>query len=454
MTEALWRLPATALQAAYRTGQLSPLALAQACLERLDAVNPQLNAVIARRDAALLADARASQQRHARGEPLSPLDGVPVTVKDNLLTADLPTTWGTPALHDHQSGREELPVQRLRAAGALVLGKTNVAEFTLEGVTVNPLFGATRNPWDLSLTPGGSSGGAAAAVAAGIGPLAIATDGGGSIRRPAAHCGLVGLKPGLGAVPRVDMLPPLLLDFEEVGPIARTVGDARALFEVLHGALAPGAAPDPLRILYVERLQQHPLDPEICASVNAALREFEALGHEITRGPLPVDLGAFDRFWPQVPAIALAALFAQQPEWAAAASPRWREQAAIGAELPASRLQEIQDDVQQLRHACDALFARWDLVAMPATAALPWPLEQRHPPRIAGQEVGPRGHAVYTGWVNAAGLPALSLPCAPSAQGLPIGLQLVGPRGTEALLLALGEAFEGRAPWQHRWPQL
>lgn len=454
MTEALWRLPATALRDGYRAGTLSPLAVAQACLARLERVNPHLNAVVARRDAALLADAQAAQQRHAQGRPLSALDGVPVSIKDNLLTADLPTTWGTPALREHRGEAEELAVRRLRAAGALILGKTNVPEFTLEGVTVNPLFGATRNPWNTALTPGGSSGGAAAAVAAGIGPLALGTDGGGSIRRPAAHCGLVGLKPGLGAVPRLDTLPPLLLDFEEVGPIARSVADTRLLFEVLQGAPVPAAPAGPLRILYVERLQRHPLDPEIAASVGAALRQFASLGHSVMPGPLPLDLTAFDLFWPQVSAIALATLFAQRPDWRAAASPRWRELAASGTALPAGRLQQIQQQVQDLRRACDALFSRWDLVAMPTTAALPWPVEQRYPPRIAGQEVGPRGHAVYTGWANAAGLPALSLPCRPSARGLPIGLQLVGPRAGEALLLALGEAFERQVPWQQRWPPL
>ncbi|NML48544.1 amidase [Ramlibacter sp. G-1-2-2] len=452
MTEELWRLPASTLAARYRAGTLSPVELAQACLARIDAVNPRLNAIIARRDAALLADARASRQRHAQGRPLSMLDGVPVSIKDNLLTTDLPTTWGTPALRDFRSPVEELAVQRLRAAGALLPGKTNVPEFTLEGVTLNPLHGVTRNPWAPALTPGGSSGGAAAAVAAGMGPLALGTDGGGSIRRPAAHCGLVGLKPGLGTVPRVHTLPPLLLDFEEVGPLARNVADLRLALEVLQSAPLPPWARRRLRILYAERIGPHPLDPQIAASVGAALAQFAALGHALTPAAFPLDLTAFDRFWPQVPAIALAGLFEQKPDWAAAASPRWRELAASGAELPRGRAQEITREVDALRAAADALFSTCDVLATPTTAALPWPVEERFPPRIAGLEAGPRGHAVYTGWVNAAGLPALSLPCRPSEEGLPIGLQLVGPRGSEALLLALGEAFEQLAPWAQRWP--
>ena len=452
MTEDLWRLSATALAARYRVGQLSPVQVAQACLGRADAVNPRINAVVARRDAALLQDAQASRERHLQSAPLSSLDGVPVTIKDNLLTHDLPTTWGTPALRGFVSDQEELAVQRLRAAGALIVGKTNVPEFTLEGVTLNPLHGVTRNPWAPELTPGGSSGGAAAAVAAGIAPLAIGTDGGGSIRRPAAHCGLVGLKPGLGGVPRTHTLPPLLLDFEEVGPLARTVSDARLALAVLRGAAVPRDAPRKLRILAVERIHEHPLDAEIAGSFGQAMQQIAALGHCVDSRPFPLDLRDFDRFWPQVPALALAALFEGRPAWAAAASPRWREIAAEGAALPPGRAAAIQDEVQALRRACEGLFADWDIVATPATAALPWPAQERYPPRIAGREVGPRGHAVFTGWVNAAGLPALALPCRPSAAGLPIGLQLIGARGSEALLLALGEAFEQAAPWEANWP--
>src|SRR5205085_2269264 len=138
-------------------------------------------------------EARAASARFAQGQAISPLDGIPLTVKDSLYTRDLPTTWGTPSLREWRTGEDEAAVARARAAGALVLGKTNVPEFALEGYTANPIFGVTRNPWNTELTPGGSSGGAVAAVAAGIGPLAIGQDGGGSIRRPASHAGLVGL---------------------------------------------------------------------------------------------------------------------------------------------------------------------------------------------------------------------------------------------------------------------
>ena len=239
----LWKLGAVELQRRYRERSLSPLDVVRAIHARIDAVNARLNAVVSRRDAAVLAEAEAATRRFEQGAPLSALDGIPLTVKDSLFLSDLPTTCGTAALREHRPGHDELAAARARAAGALILGKTNVPEFANDGYTANPLFGVTGNPWNPALTPGGSSGGAVAAVAAGLGPLAIAQDGGGSIRRPASHTGLVGLKPSLSAWPREQTLPGLLLDFDCIGPIARTVADARLLFDAVRGPSA--CSPEP-----------------------------------------------------------------------------------------------------------------------------------------------------------------------------------------------------------------
>jgi aspartyl-tRNA(Asn)/glutamyl-tRNA(Gln) amidotransferase subunit A len=461
----LWRLSAAELQRRYRDGSLTPLAVAQACLARLEAVDPRINAFVARRDPAFMEEAEASTGRYARGAPLSPIDGIPLSVKDSLYTRDLPTTWGCPALRSHATGQDELSVGRARAAGALVIGKTNVPEFALEGYTANPIFGVTRNPWNLALTPGGSSGGAVASVAAGITPLAIGQDGGGSIRRPASHTGLVGLKPSLSAVPREHVLPSLLLDFEVIGPLARTVVDAQMLFEVMRGpaavdrsslsaAYASDAASHPLRILYVERFGAAPLDPQIAASVAQAVQRLAALGHRVTSGALPLDLDFYTEAWPQIGQIGLAQLFERQPAWAAQASPKYLEMAQKGRQLPAARLWQILEQVKQLRRDSTALFDDIDVIVLPSAAALPWQAQEAYPTHIDGQEVGPRGHAVYTGWVNAAGLPALALPCAPSREGLPIGMQLVGRYGTDDILLDLGAAHEAAHPWADRWPAL
>lgn len=458
-----WRLPATELARRYRERTLSPVDVVRAVHARIDAVNPLLNAIVARRDDRVLAEARASERRFAEGRPLGPLDGVPLTVKDSLYWRDLPTTCGTAALRTHQPGHDELAATRAYAGGALVLGKTNVPEFANDGYTANALFGVTGNPWNPALTPGGSSGGAVAAVAAGCGPLAIAQDGGGSIRRPASHCGLVGLKPSLSAWPRQHALPGLLLDFDVIGPVARTVADCRLLFDALRGPAAADRSSlftprpvrrGPLRIRYVERLDGNALDREIAASCRRAAGRLAALGHAVDEGPLPLDVGPLMRAWPEIGQIGLAAAFDAHPDWEAQAGARYRDAAAQGRRLGAPRLWQIAEWVRALRRDSAALFEAVDVLVMPAAAALPWPAAEPFPTTIDGQPVGPRGHAAYTGWVNAAGLPGLALPADPSHDGLPIGIQLIGAHGDDDTLLELGAAFEAAAPWAGRWPAL
>jgi aspartyl-tRNA(Asn)/glutamyl-tRNA(Gln) amidotransferase subunit A len=462
----LWQLGATQLVAGYRDGRFTPLQALQACLQRNAQCNPQLNALVTLDEAGATRAAQESTARWQAGRPLGLLDGVPVTIKDNLHVCGLTTTWGSRGLAGLVADQDELAVARLRTAGTIIIGKTNVPEFTLEGYTSNPVFGITRNPWNLALTPGGSSGGAVASVAAGIAPLALGTDGGGSTRRPAAHCGLVGFKPSIGAIARTATLPSLLLDFEVVGTMARTMADTQLLFDAVRGpdpadraslaaaqgalaCVAPGRA---LRILYVERFGNAPLDPQIAASVRASVQQFAALGHQVDEGALPLDLEFFNDAWPQVGQIGLAAMFRAQPAWREGASPKYREMAAQGEKLPATRLWLILAQVQSLRRAAAALFEGIDVVVTPATAALPWSADEAYPPQIEGRLAGPRGHAIYTGWVNAAGLPGLALPCAPSREGLPIGLQLVGAYGADQQLLTLGTSFEVAAPWSGRWP--
>src|SRR4051794_10687751 len=207
-------LGATELTALFAKGSLSPLETLDAALARIQRLNPVLNAIVSLDQEGARAAALASTARWASGAPLSPLDGVPVTIKDNLLVRGLRATWGSRLYADFVPDADELPVARLRNAGAVILGKTNVPELTLQGYTDNPLFGPTRNPWDPALTPGGSSGGAVASVASGMAALALGPDGGGSTGRPASHAGLLGLKPTVGRVARADGFPAILHDFE------------------------------------------------------------------------------------------------------------------------------------------------------------------------------------------------------------------------------------------------
>ena len=248
----LWELSAAELAAGYAGAKFSPREALESILGRIEAVNPRLNAIVTRDSEGAHAAADASTARWRAGAPLGAFDGVPLTVKDNIPVRGLRATWGSRIYADFVPEKDELPVRKLRDGGAVILGKTNCSEFTLQGYTDNLVFGVTRNPWDLALTPGGSSGGAVAAVAAGLGPVAVGTDGGGSIRRPAAHTGLVGFKPSRDAVARSDGFPVILLDCEVIGPITRTVADARALFHVLAGTEPrPSSEPPQRRILYV-----------------------------------------------------------------------------------------------------------------------------------------------------------------------------------------------------------
>ncbi|MEZ5664376.1 MAG: amidase [Burkholderiaceae bacterium] len=464
----LWQWSATALAGAYRDGRATPLDAARSCMERMAQVDPLINAFVVVRDS-LLEDARASTERLRSGQPLSDLDGIPVSIKDNLCTADMPTLWGSPALRAHPPvPRDEWPVARLRASGALIVGKTNVPEFTLEGYTDNPVPGVTRNPWDTALTPGGSSGGAVASVAAGCTPLALGTDGGGSIRRPASHCGLVGFKPSIGAIARGDGLPGLLLDFEVVGPMARSVADVRLLFEVLRGPVAQdraslawplagrvsGEAQRPLRVLYVPTLSGAPVDTDIARTCLAGALRLRDLGHVVEVGDLALGVDAMAQQWGRVGQVGLAAMFEAHSEWLGLASAKYRQMAEDGRSLGAPVLWQLLETVDRLRRDCADFFDRYDLIAMPSAAALPWPAREAFPVEIAGQAVGPRGHAVFTGWVNAAGLPAVSVPVEPAANGLPVGLQLIGAYGADEQVLAVAESFENLYPWTHRRPPI
>ncbi|MFE1600178.1 amidase [Methylobacterium sp. ID0610] len=464
MTRPLWALSAVELANCFAHGQATPVDALESCLERIALWEPALNA-LTRRNPAARAEAEASAARWKAGRPLSPLDGVPMTVKEFLLARGLPATFAEPAFGAEAAAEaDELPVARMRAAGLVTVAKTNMPEFAVQGYTANARFGTTGNPWNPALTPGGSTGGGAAATAAGYAPVALGTDGGGSLRRPAAHTGLVGLKSSLGRVPRHGGLPSPLLDFEVAGALTRTVADSRAVLALMEGAdprvlwsrLQPPPVPPgrPLRAVYVERIGDAPLDPVIAASCRAALDDLRACGVTLAEGELPVDIAELNELWPEIGRIGLAHLFASDPALAARASAPYRAMAEEGARAPATRLCRILDLVQRLRNAASAVFTEIDLIVTPAIAALSWPADAVFPPVIAGQAVGPRGHAVYSGWVNAAALPGLSLPVDPSPEGLPIGLHLVAGFGRDHLLLDVAEAMERRRPWTQRWPAL
>jgi aspartyl-tRNA(Asn)/glutamyl-tRNA(Gln) amidotransferase subunit A len=486
-------LTAREMVAGYAARSFTPDDTLDACLARIDACQAAINAFIHVDVDGARAAARASTLRWSRGEPLGAIDGVPVSLKDNLDAAGMPTTWGSRLLSGYGPLEDELPVMRLRAAGAVLVGKTNLPEFAVQGYTDNLVFGPTRNPWNLDLTPGGSSGGAAASVAARCTPLALTTDGGGSTRRPASHCGLVGFKPSANRVERAAGLPEIFLDFEVIGAIARSVEDVELLIAAAGGmhepatgtagaweaarvagtasaaraarteAAAAMANMNAARILYVPQFGDNPVDPRIASHCLDVVEDFRKLGHSVVAFDeacgfrLADDINAM---WSRLSASGLARLFDDGPGWertfGAGRSPdpsqctrATQSLIANGRALSAPSLFELLANVKVLEYRiATGIFApgHYDFLLTPCTAALPWPVGDTHPSTIAGVQVGPRGHAVFTALANAAGLPALALPTG-TIDGLPTGVQLIGPRGCDAKVLAAGSAYHAAYPF-------
>jgi aspartyl-tRNA(Asn)/glutamyl-tRNA(Gln) amidotransferase subunit A len=443
----LWSLTAAALVAGFAVGRFTPVDALGAVLARLDAVNPMLNAVIAVDRAGAMAAAEAAAARWRAGAALSTLDGVPITIKDNLFLAGLPATWGSRLYAGFVPDHDEPAVARLRAAGGVLFGKTNVPEFTVQGYTSNLVFGTTFNPHAPGRTPGGSTGGGAAAVAGGVGPIAIGTDGGGSLRRPAAHCGLFAFKPSTGQVARYDGFPQIMSDFEVIGAIARSPEDLAATHGILSGydpadprSLASGVAlppwPERLRIAFMPRIGTNPVDPRIAQAAARMARRLEVTGATVETIDVPFDPDRVGAAWAAIPPAGLAWHLATTPGWAALVNPSARAMAEAGAAVSAGQVLDALAVTGELRRAAASLFGRYDLMLCPAIAALAWPAEDVFPPEIDGQAVGPRGHAVFTAWMNIAGLPAATVPVAMTAQDGGIGLQFVAAHGRDRDLLA------------------
>jgi aspartyl-tRNA(Asn)/glutamyl-tRNA(Gln) amidotransferase subunit A len=465
MAKELWQLSASELGDGYSTGEFTPVEVFESVFSRIEKVNPSINAFVTVDKAGARDSAEQSAKRWQTGTAFGPFDGVPISVKDNIPVRGLRSTWGSKLYADYVPKTDELPIERLRAQGVTILGKTNCPEFTLQGYTDNLLFGPTRNPWDLQLTPGGSSGGAVAAVAAGLGPVAIATDGGGSIRRPASHAGLVGLKPSRGRVPRCDGFPMILQDFEAVGPIARTVDD---LILVMRALTTPDPR-DPLsleyinvpfevpalaqsRIKFIPNFAGSPVDPQIARSVEGAAKRFAEHGHIVEKGEVPFDLEPLNQAWAVIGQTGLAWLLESFPGWEGKITPAMEEMARNGQKRTGSEYVQALDTVKNLRSSLALFFRDVDVILTPSAAALPWPATEPFPAEIAGEKVGPRGHAVFTGFANMAGCPGITVPASPSDRGLPIGFQLVAAPGQDGLLCALARQYETWRPWADRFP--
>jgi Asp-tRNA(Asn)/Glu-tRNA(Gln) amidotransferase A subunit family amidase len=424
-------------------------------IERLE-LEPGLKAFLTIAEEGARAAAIAADRAVAAGEPLGPLHGVPVGVKDLEWTAGIRTTYGSPAFRDFVPSEDSIVVERLRAAGAIVVGKTNTSEFGLLGETRNPLIGETRNPWDPLRTVGGSSGGSAAAVAAGMVPVAVGSDTGGSITCPAAMCGVFGIKPTRGLVPTWPDPGDsrILLDS---GPITRTVPDAQLMLDVLGGSdprdptsyvqADGGDAPaSPLRIAWSPDWDRLAVDPEVRNAAAAAVTVFERLGHHV-EAARPAVGDPFEIMLPIVAADTCALLERAELELSDLSVDAALEVELLGAPTITELVRAL-NALTRFRRTVDAFFERFDVMVTPATAVAAFPLAQA-PSSIDGQAVDPRWTTFMpfqAPW-NLAGQPTATLPCGQTGDGLPIGLLVSGPRGRDRMLLRVCAEFEQASPW-------
>jgi len=459
----LTQCTATQLLDLYRSGQASPVEATQAVLERIARLNPLLNAFCLIDEAAALASAHHSEarwqaHRHS-GAAVLPLDGVPVSIKDLILTKAWPTLRGSKTVNPDQPWEVDAPITaRLREAGAVLLGKTTTPEFGCKGETNSLLTGISRNPWNTEHTPGGSSGGASAAVTAGLGPLAIGTDGAGSVRIPAAFCGNVGLKPSFGRVPAYPLSP--FGSVAHLGPHAMTVQDAALLMNTISQPDARDWTSLPfdgmdylaglqrgvkgLRVAYSPTLgyAKH-VDPEIAAATAQAAKHLQDLGavveqvDPLSEDPLDITTGLWF-------AGAYQVWQSLSPAQQALTDPDFKAQAELGSKLDVNAIHALNQRRGVLGSHLRQFMQRFDLILTPSTA-------------VTAFQARPAGHSpmdsqAMLGWTpfsypfNLSQQPAISLPCGLSSQGLPMGVQLVGPMFGDALVLQAAQALQACYP--------
>ena len=465
----LWFTPAHELAQQIRSGALSPVELMEACLARIDETNPVLNAFIAMRPEQALADARAMAERIAHGEDPGPLAGLPLGVKELEDVDGFPSTHASVPFKDHRPRWDSVQVERLRAAGAIVLGKTNAPEFGSATFTKNLLFGVTRNPWNPERTPGGSSGGSSAAIASGMVPLATASDGGGSTRIPACYTGCYGLKPSFGRVPRGPFKMLTWSDTVCLGPITRTERDAALYLDAVVGPHPsdPDSLPHPgisyvnileglpprLRIAFSPTLGFARVQPDVMREVREAVRVFEKLGHTVEE---------LKEGFPD-PGLAWAAV-AGGETYAEIAHLIDEHRTEFGRGLLAGveRVRDLtpaqyggaQRARAELVNFLWRLFERYDLLLTPTLPTEAFGAKGSMPAEIDGQPVeNPLALIAFTYPFNLSGHPAATVRAGFTDAGLPAGLQIVAPRHREDLVLQASYAYERERPWNHHWPR-
>jgi aspartyl-tRNA(Asn)/glutamyl-tRNA(Gln) amidotransferase subunit A len=456
-----------------RARKVSPVELTQECLARIERLGPKLNAFITVTEESALSQARAAEAEIARGEWKGPLHGVPIALKDNIETAGVRTTAGSAILNHFVPAQDAEVARRLRAEGAVILGKTNMHEFAYGGSSSISYFGAVRNPWGDSRTgersPGGSSGGSAAAVAARLCYAAIGTDTGGSVRQPAAYCGIVGLKPTYGRVSTAGVIP-LAWSLDHVGPLTRTVMDAALVLQTIAGydpddpASTPIAVPDyaagiipstlSLRLGILRAFFYDEAHPEIAAAMEEALRVLKKLTREQREVPPLASDATYTSVTRPYSTVLTAEAYEYHRENVAkspdAYQPATLKRLRAGAEITPAAYMESRRRLEQIRHAMVDVFAEVDLLITPAITVPPYTTAELTDPESArGKELQMLRN---TRPINMLGLPAISVPCGFTGDGLPIGMQIIGPPDGEEIVLRLAHAYEQATEWHKHGP--
>src|SRR6267378_3442929 len=445
-----------------RRKKISPVDLATACLDRVERLNPVLNAFITVTHEGAMAQARVAEDEIQRGQWRGPLHGIPIGLKDLIDTAGVRTTCGSALFADRVPSEDAFVVQRLKRAGAVLIGKQNLQEFAYGGTSASSHFGAVHNPWSPKHIAGGSSGGSAAAVAAGMCFGAIGSDTGGSIREPAAFCGIVGLKPTYGRVSTRGVFP-LSWSLDHVGPICRNVRDAALMLEAIAGydVLDPTCVDWPteqygnalsvktdFRIGLVRQPFFEDLDPDIELAINEAIEVIRRMSHvssqviEVLLPSVPTAVQA-----PEVYAVHKN-YFTNSPELY---RPWMRERLAQAATVDTVAYVADRFALERVRRTVNDVFAEVDLLITPTT-----PVPQITIEAASNMSPNPAGEVWLrnTRPFNAYGLPTISIPCGFTSAGLPIGLQIAGPRFGEGRVLAFAHAFEQATDWHKRVPAL
>lgn len=462
--------PAHEIADAVRRRELSPVDVMEATLARIAEVNPTVNAFVALRAEAAMQEARALAERIRRGEDPGPLAGVPFGVKDEESLTGLATTYGSVPFKDNVATRDSTQVARLRRAGAIPIGKTNMPEFGSTAFTKNHLFGVTRNPWNLSRTPGGSSGGSSAAVASGMVPIATGGDGGGSIRIPASYTGLVGLKATFGRISRGPLSVRDWVDTISRGPLTRCVTDtARCLDAVAgydpsdpdslaHAGESYAAAierplPSGLRLAYSPTLGYARVDPDVRVLVERAV---DVVGRVLGRSVATVDdrLTDVGFAWAALNSFQtygrLASLVEKHHgDWGRG----FLKGISFGATLGAAEIARCQEERRKLIEETAALFSRCDVLLTPTLPTTAFAAGGPMPSEVDGEKLPSPIHAVAFSYpFNMTGHPAITVRCGIAPDGLPVGLQIVTERGREDVLLQVARAYERECP-ATEWPR-